>query len=225
MFGVREACPWRSGSTSFAKTNPYPTRLTLFPRTYKQLRHRVRRLILHQALVVVICLLKMSLSAVKFVLVMLCVSAVIAADEYLADSQKECNTKSDLFSCGKYEAARFLVRAASSGPVRTKIVDGVVDFVTLDKPEVTEGLFPAARQISNESEFRKFVKFVQRQVDAYLGSRALSITLPSQTRLVDADEPNNEIGKRFPTAEIKYSSQKTHSFYNKNKLLQTNTTS
>lgn len=159
----------------------------------------------------------MSPALVKFVLVVLCVSGVFGADDYLAESQKECNTKSDLLSCGKYEAAKFITRAANTGPVRAKIVDGLVDFVTIDKPEATESLFPAARQISNDSEFRKFVKFVQRQVDAYLGSRALSITLPGQTRLVDADEPNNEIGKRFPMAEIKYNTQKTHSLYNKNK--------
>lgn len=138
----------------------------------------------------------MTPSMLKFVLVVLCVCGVQASDVYITESQEQCKAKSDLFSCGKYEAAKFITKATNGEPTtKTKIIDGVVDFVTLEQPEPTETLFPAARQMPNDSEFRKFAKFVQRQVDAYLGSRAISISLPAQTRIVDAEEPNNEIGK------------------------------
>lgn len=135
---------------------------------------------------------KMISSTVKFVTGVLCISAVFAADEYITEVHESCKVKSDFYSCGKYEVAKYISKKITGDP--TKVIDGVVEFVTLEQPETTASLFSAARQMPGDSEFKKFVKFLQRQTNAFLASRALSISLPDSAKIVDPEEPNNELG-------------------------------
>ncbi|GLV32681.1 hypothetical protein CBL_00612 [Carabus blaptoides fortunei] len=130
-------------------------------------------------------------SIVKFVAVVLCINGVFGIDEYITEVQENCKARSDFYACGKYEFAKYISKKVTGNP--TKVINGVMEFITVEQPETTANLFPATRQMSGDSEFKKFVKFLQRQTDAFLGSRALSISLPDSAKIVNPDEPNNEL--------------------------------
>lgn len=129
----------------------------------------------------------------KIVALVLCLSGVFANDEYIAEVREECKTRRDFVSCGKLEALTLIHNATMGTP--TDRIDGVVNIVTTRQPvETTPDAVFQARQMPGDSELKKFFKFVLRQADAYIGSRSISITLPDNAKVVDAEEPNNEIG-------------------------------
>lgn len=143
-----------------------------------------------------------------FVLV-LCLSGVFAQDEYIKEVQEECKTNRDFVSCGKYEALTLISNATSGIP--TDKIDGIVNIVTTKNPTQTpDGVFSGARQMPGDSEVKKFFKFILRQADAYIGSRSISIALPEDAQIVDAEEPTNEIGNVFLAKNPNFPKKKQH---------------
>lgn len=132
--------------------------------------------------------------SLKVFALVLCLSGVFASDEYIAEVREECKANRDFVSCGKLEALSLIANASTSSP--TDKIDGIVNIVTMKKPAYEpENVFSGARQMPGDSDFKKFFKFMLRQADAYVGSRSISIALPDSVRIVDADEPDNEISK------------------------------
>lgn len=129
----------------------------------------------------------------KAVALVLCLSGVLASDPYIAEVKEECKTNRDFASCGKFEVLSLIANASTGSP--TDKIDGAVNIVTMQKPvEEPETVFSGARQMPGDSEFKKFFKFVLRQADSFVGSRSISIALPDGVKIVDAEQPDNEIG-------------------------------
>jgi hypothetical protein len=126
----------------------------------------------------------------KTVVLVLCLSAVYASDEYIAEVREECKNNRDLISCGKLEAITMIKNATIGMP--TDKIDGMINIVTMKK-EIPETVFSGARQMPGDSEVKKFFKFILRQADAFVGSRSISISLPEEVKIVDAENPDNEI--------------------------------
>lgn len=127
----------------------------------------------------------------KAVILVLCLSGVLGSDEYIAEVREECKNNRDLISCGKLEALSMITNATLGTP--TDKIDGVVNIVTTKK-EIPENVFSGARQMPGDSEVKKFFKFILRQADAFVGSRSISISLPEEIKIVDVENPDNEIG-------------------------------
>lgn len=131
---------------------------------------------------------------------MLCfLSGVLGSDEYISEVREECKNNRDLISCGKLEALTLITNATMGSP--TEKIEGVFNIVTENK-ETTGNTYSGARQMPGDSQVQKFFKFILRQADAFIGRRSISIALPEDVRIVDAENPDNEIGnylhKRHP---------------------------
>lgn len=126
------------------------------------------------------------------VILVLCLSGVLASDEYIAEVREECKNNRDLISCGKLEVLSMVSNATIGIP--SDSIDGVINIVTTKKPE-PQNVFSGARQMPGDSELKKFFKFVLRQADTFVGSRSISISLPDDIKIVDVENPDNEISK------------------------------
>lgn len=124
--------------------------------------------------------------------VCLCLSAVLGSDEYISEVREECKTNRDLISCGKLEMLTLITNATMGSP--TDKIEGLVNIVTVNK-EIPEPTYSGARQMPGDSAVQKFFKFILRQADAFIGRRSFAIALPDEVKLVDAENPDNEIGK------------------------------
>lgn len=130
----------------------------------------------------------------KAIALVLCISGVLATDPYLAEVKEECRKSRDFTACGKHEVLSVIANAASAANETQTIKEGL-GIVTMKKPvEEPEGVFSGARQMPGDSEFKKFFKFILRQADTFVGSRSISVPLPEGVKIVDAEQPDNEIG-------------------------------
>ncbi|KAB0794501.1 hypothetical protein PPYR_11340 [Photinus pyralis] len=118
-------------------------------------------------------------------------------DDYIKESRQECKATNDIFPCTKYRTLRYLTTLgdyyySSSGndtsPVRIVKMERLYD----NGPD----FFPTARQSTADTEFTKFVKFVQRQANYYLGTQGLAFNLPEGAEVIENSLVEEGRGKK-----------------------------
>ncbi|KAF2897361.1 hypothetical protein ILUMI_08814, partial [Ignelater luminosus] len=107
-------------------------------------------------------------------------------DEYLYESQQQCSTKNNLLSCAKYRTLRYLTTIGHQyGIIGNETSDSPVRLIKMDRYHQEPELFPTARQLPGDSEFTKFLKFAQRQLNYYMGTQGIVFDLPEGAEILE----------------------------------------
>lgn len=150
-----------------------------------------------------------------FVLITLIPFAASASDDdYVNEAQSTCYKTQDTFSCVKYKTLRYVAGMAGSmwlsdetGNSSSRSLaddEKILRIVRIKNPDYIDmdvqggGLFDDSRQIENDSELDKVVKFGKRQMQLFLKSHGVSLSLPQGARAVVDDEVTSSLqGKIF----------------------------
>lgn len=131
------------------------------------------------------------------VLVLICfVNCSSCKDEYIVESQRECEESNDFFSCAKVRVLQYVT--SYTVPIHddtntTSIVKLIKINESFQGPDANN-VSSTARFLSSDGESVKFLKFLQRQANTFLNHQGLSILIPEGARFVDY-ETEHEFGK------------------------------
>lgn len=115
-----------------------------------------------------------------------CVRTVLG-DEYLQESQGQCDSRKDYISCVKYRALKYIKNYANNSIITQET--GSLRFVKIDDPEEDDdGIVSTARFLPGDFEITKAFKFIERQVHYYLNHQGLLISLPAGARVIEDNE-------------------------------------
>lgn len=115
---------------------------------------------------------------------------LVSADEYLEEVQSQCYASDyNLFSCAKLKALRYL-KNYQFEPVETSrsnggFLSGLLRLRKIPDADNNATLFGDSRQLSGDSEYTKFIKFLKRQVSLFINSQGVGIDLPEEARLLE----------------------------------------
>ena len=126
------------------------------------------------------------LLVVSMLVVTECVRTVLS-DEYLQESQGQCDSRKDYVSCVKYRALKYIKNYTNSSIITQET--GSLRFVKIDDPEEDEeGVVSSARFFPGDLEITKAFKFIERQVYYYLNHQGILISLPAGARVIEDGE-------------------------------------
>lgn len=121
------------------------------------------------------------------VTVLLFLIRVINSDQYVKDLRRKCTNTGRPFYCVTFRIAKFVEEFDYEGPTNSavKIVK-----IKQELQNVRE-LLPSPRFTSTDSEWDKFVKFLQRKMVSFLGSHGIAFEVPQGVKVVQGRSLND----------------------------------
>ncbi|GJQ85490.1 GPRNPY2 [Trypoxylus dichotomus] len=112
------------------------------------------------------------------------VISVVHCDAYIEESKGYCDARRDLFACAKYRVLNYIANYTENSIIVN--TNGPLKLIRVDDVEGEQSFFAnAPRYYSEDGEFSKFIKFVQRQINHFLNHQGIVISLPQGARLID----------------------------------------
>lgn len=121
------------------------------------------------------------------VTVLLFLIRVIHSDEYVKDLRKKCTTSRRPFYCVTFRIAKFVEQFDYDGPTYSAVK------IVKIKQELQNAreLLPSPRFINTDSEWDKFVKFLQRKLVSFLVSHGIAFEVPQGIKVVQGRSLND----------------------------------
>lgn len=112
------------------------------------------------------------------------VRAVSSSDEYVNDLHKKCFKTKRPFFCITFRMAKYVESFDYNGPENS-----VVKLVNINRQQTD--LLPSPRFISSDSEWDKFVKFLQRKFVNFISTHGLAFEVPQGVDVVQGRSLND----------------------------------
>lgn len=122
----------------------------------------------------------------RVIVLLFVIRAINSMDNYVKDLHKKCLKTKRPFFCVTFRIVRFVQNFDYQGPD-----ESAVKLVKIKPVGDTSDLLPTPRFISTDSEWNKFVKFLQRKLISFLSTHGVAFEVPNGVEVVQRRSLND----------------------------------